>query len=120
MIMAFIKLASAAAVGLLLVSATGASAYDGYRSKGSRIDAIQHKQSQNIERGRRDGSLTRYEYRRLKVEQGHIAAMERRAKADGHLSIYERARIAKAQREARRHIANQRHDSQTTWWRRNW
>ena len=113
------KIAIALAAAGLVASTVAASAYDG-RYGGSSIDKRQAFQAQRIEQGRRSGELTRGEYAKLKFEQSRIAAMERRAKADGHLSHSERARIRAAQNAASRHIAHETHDSQRRGYRRWW
>lgn len=96
--------------------------YGGYGG-GSSIDRTQAIQQHRIEQGRRTGSLTVFEAYKLRAEQARIAALERRAKADGHLSHAERARIVAAQRHASRHIYQETHDAQRRgnwggWWRR--
>ena len=86
------------------------------------IDARRHDQLSRIERGVRDGSLTRHEARELIAEQHRIAEVERRAKADGHVDFVERARLKALQDEASRHISAERHDSETAYrpWYRRW
>ena len=121
------KLATLAA-GLLIVSATAVSANDGHRwngwgggwNSGNRVDNRQHNQADRIENGRRDGSLTTQEYWHLKQEQARIAEMERRAKADGHVSREERRRLEQAQDAASRHIYQERHDGQRRWYNGRW
>lgn len=83
------------------------------------IDRRQERQAHAIEQGRRTGELNWMEAARLRAEQNRIAAMERRAKADGHVSRYEAREIDRAQDAARRHIAQESHDSQKSW-RRRW
>lgn len=86
------------------------------------IDATQERQRAQIEQGRRDGQLTRSEYYQLMDEQDRIAAMERRAKADGFADPAERRRIREAQEAAGRHIYQESHDYETRWnrWHRRW
>ena len=127
-----IILASAAVLSLSGLAATTASA--------DSIDRVQAQQQWEIRRGVASGQITRQEYRSLEAEQRHIAEMERRAKADGHVTASfrriaemerrakadghvtasERARIAEAQRNAGRHIYQESHDSQRSWFRRWW
>jgi hypothetical protein len=117
------KFAVIAAAALL--ATTGIANARDY-SRYDEIDQRQANQQQRIEQGRRDGSLTREEYRRLMAEQERIADMERRAKGDGRVDRHEAARIRQAQDEASRHIYQERHDSETSnqrfgwrfWWRR--
>lgn len=59
----------------------------------SGIDRREVRQHVRIVDGRRCGDLTRAEARRLRAGQAHVRRVERRAKADGHLSARERARI---------------------------
>lgn len=76
------------------------------------IDRRQSKQAHRIEQGIKSGQLTRFEAAKLKVQQAYIRSLERRAKADGHLSPAERARIAAAQKKAGRAIRAEKHDGQ--------
>ena len=110
--------------------AAGANAQQGYRyghGGGATftpgIDAAQARQMQRIEQGRRSGQLTAAEYHRLVAEQHRIAQLERRAKADGVATRAERYQIRQAQRQASRHIFNEKHDRQARghfmarrWW----
>ena len=84
----------------------------------SAIDATKVQQRQRIEHGRYTGQLTRHEYRRLMAEQADIAAMERRAKADGFVSHREFRAIRSAQHAAAQHIYAEAHDWQVSPWRR--
>ena len=68
--------------------------------------------------GRSSGDLTLREYRQLQNEQARIAEMERAAKADGHVSRREYRRIHDAQMEAYRHVDQEAHDGQISYWRR--
>ena len=119
--------ASLAAVATAL-SITAASAHDrGYGGSRSAtetpyIDATQAEQRARIEEGRRNGRLTRSEYHELMDEQDRIAALERRAKADGVADPHERRRIREAQETAGRHIYQETHDGETRWnrWHRRW
>ena len=88
------------------------------------VDARRHEQLSRIERGVRDGSLTRHEARELIAEQKHIADVERNARSDGRLDATERARLKVLQDNASRHIYAERHDSEAAyrqpWYRRWW
>jgi hypothetical protein len=99
--------------GALLATTGTAAARDT-----SVIDSVQAQQRYRIERGRYTGALTRHEYRQLKAEQAHIAAMERRAKADGYVSYREYRAIRNAQHAAAQHIYAEIHDGQVSHWRR--
>jgi hypothetical protein len=101
------------ALGLVLASTTYAGAWGWSDS----IDAREANQARRIEQGRRDGSLTRSEYRWLEREQQQIRGMERRARADGYISPQERYDIRRAQDAASRHIYHERHDAERRWWR---
>ena len=82
------------------------------------IDRTLDWQHQQIEQGRRNGTLTRREYSALQAEQARIAEMERRALADGHLSRREARAIQEAQRDASNHIYTESHDREVNIWRR--
>ena len=97
----------------LAVSATGALAYGE-----NQIASVQAREAAAIERGRYSGELTRREYRDLKAEQQAIRDMEARAKADGYVSKREYRLIREAQGNAARHIYQEAHDGQTSWYRR--
>ncbi len=73
-------------------------------------------QSDRIERGRQNGSITWREGLKLRKEQRHIYHAQRRFNSDGYLSRYERLRLQSLRRSANRHIAYESHDS----WRRKW
>src|SRR5918992_4900288 len=77
--------------------AAGATAANAYHPSGSGIDRRQGNQEWRIERGLRDGSLTRQEYARLKREQQRIEALERWPRRDGVITPYERQQIRAAQ-----------------------
>jgi hypothetical protein len=106
-----ILLAAVTALTLAAPLATSASA--------DTIDDRQAYQQRRIQEGVRSGEINRWEYRRLQAEQARIADLERRAKADGYLSSYERDRLRQAQNEASRHIYQESHDSERRrrWWR---
>jgi len=103
---------AALSIAALLATTGMASAYET-----SSIDAVQAQQRHRIEQGRNTGQLTWREYRLLKAEQGRIARMERHAKADGFVSRREYRAIRDAQHEARRHIHQEAHDGQVSFWR---
>lgn len=107
-----IILASAAVLSLSTLGVTAASA--------DQVDRIQAQQAQQIRRGIATGQITRNEARDLNAEQRRIAELERRVESDGRVTAAERARLASAQRDAGRHIAQESHDSQRSWFRRWW
>jgi hypothetical protein len=90
------------------------------------IDRTQATQAREIERGIRNGSLTAGEAAQLKGEQARIAELERKAKADGHVTRQEREQIRNAQRQAEQHIWEESHDRERSHtgrgrgWSRGW
>jgi hypothetical protein len=98
---------------VLVSSATGALAFGD-----DTIDANQRIQERRIENGRYFGDITRREYRELLAEQARIADMERAAKSDGYISRREYHQIHDAQLRAYRHIDQESHDGQVSFWRR--
>jgi hypothetical protein len=110
---------SVLAAVLLVASSTLANAHDwnGYYGSGD-IDARRAHQLRRIEEGRRSGQLTWGEYRYLRREQAQIAADERRAKADGYLSSYERRRLNRELDQSSSDIHRLKHNDRTAWWRR--
>ena len=78
-----------------------------------RVDARQVKQEKRIEKGVESGQLTSREAARLEKQQGHVAKVEARAKADGTVTAAERRHLARAQNHGSAHIYHQKHDAQT-------
>ncbi len=74
------------------------------------IDARQARQREAIDRGVARGAITRHEAERLYREQARIARMERFAKADGHVTAHERARLSNALDASALHIRQATHD----------
>lgn len=74
------------------------------------INNRQRNQQQRIRRGYRNGSLSGREAVRLQIEQARIRNKERRAKADGVVSLRERARLQRDLNRSSRHIRNKRHN----------
>ena len=58
------------------------------------------------------GALNHREETRLDAQQQHIDNVENRAKADGRVSLAERARLERKQDRANRRIVRQKHDRQ--------
>jgi hypothetical protein len=52
-------------------------------------------------------------------KEAQVAADERRAKADGYLSAYERRRLNRELDEASSDIHRLRHNDRVSWWRRS-
>jgi Spy/CpxP family protein refolding chaperone len=82
------------------------------------IDRTQAAQREAIEQGRYSGQLTRREYRGLLNEQQKIEDLERRAKADGHISRREFEEIRKAQAAAGAHIKDDASNGKVSLWRK--
>lgn len=66
-----------------------------------------------IERGVRDGSLTRWEARRLQRQLEDLKDQRRAYLADGYLSGYEQRRLERSEQALSEEIYRQRHDEQT-------
>ena len=77
----------------------------------ARADVRQGAQRARIHEGRRDDDLTRREATFLYREQRHIRRAERRAKADGEVTVCEKARVERKQDRASRHIRRAKHNS---------
>lgn len=97
-----------------LLAAGGASA-----QSMSSIDAREAQQQQRIANGVRDGSLTRGETYRLEQGERRIDQYEARARADGHVSGYERQRLDGMLDRESREIHQQRTDGQRAGWNGN-
>ena len=104
---------------IALASTATASAHDWYG--GTRdIDARRTWEARRIENGLRSGQLNWREYRLLRRGQANIAADERRAKADGYVSRYERYRLNRELDQASRDIYRLKHNDRVAWWRQYW
>lgn len=111
-------------VGTLGLMATGAQAgwdrgghdhkqaYQQTRVFSQHINARQDRQMGRIKAGKRAGSLTRTEFRKLMHEQREIRAMERHFRADGMIDAHEFRRIGRALELADRNIRREKHDRQ--------
>ncbi len=77
-----------------------------------RINKREHYQQERIREGIQSGSLTRHEAARLEAEQARIRVDEARAKADGHVSDRERARLDHELDKSSKDIYRQKHDRQ--------
>ena len=105
----------ALAAGLLAASTGLAAAHDT-----TPIERELRRQSQLIEDGRRDGSLTWQEVRQLNDEQSRIAWMLTQARTDGTVTRREFTAICDAQDVAKDSIAFEVADSDTSPWRRRY
>jgi hypothetical protein len=77
-----------------------------------RLDQRQQNQAARIRQGVASGELTRAETRRLVNGQQHVRRLERRAKADGEVTLQERARLEHAADVQSGRIYRQKHDAQ--------
>ncbi len=93
-----------------LLAAGGASA-----QSMSSIDQRQDYQQDRIERGIRDGQITRSEASRLEQGERSIDRAQARARADGVVTPQERARIDRMTDREGRKIYQQSHDRQQSW-----
>jgi uncharacterized membrane protein YebE (DUF533 family) len=107
-------IAVAAVVGLGIAASAGSA--HAYGKK--KIDEERAAEAARIEQGRYAGELTRREYQGLLAEQRAIKDMENRALADGHISKREYRTIREAQQNAARHIYQETHDGQVSWYRK--
>jgi hypothetical protein len=77
-----------------------------------RVDARETKQEARINAGVASGQLNARETRHLEKQQGHVEAIETRAKADGTVTAGERRHLAKVQTRSSANIYQQKHDAQ--------
>ncbi|HEY8003602.1 MAG TPA: hypothetical protein VIE16_05205 [Phenylobacterium sp.] len=98
------------AASALTLSATAASAQPPGRWMS--INERQARLDHRIDNGVRDGSLTRFEARRLRTEFRQIARREARYRVDG-LSRWERADLDRRFDRLSAQIHGERHDYQT-------
>ena len=105
----FIPYAVLTAAGILAVSG-GANAQSMYD-----INQRQDVQQDRIDRGIRDGQITRSEAARLEQGERNIDRAQRQAMADGHVTPQERARIDRMTDREGRQIYQQSHDRQEAW-----
>jgi Spy/CpxP family protein refolding chaperone len=94
-------------VTTFLLTATAIS-FAGSRS----VNAREHREQQRINQGIRSGELTRREARRLESGLARIRIDERFARADGHFTPRERARMQHELDRESRNIYRQKHDGQ--------
>src|SRR5262249_61276208 len=86
--MSLIRTLPFAALSATLLAAGGASAQSMYS-----IDSREAYEQREIDRGIRNGSLTPGEASRLQRNLDRVERYEDRARADGHVSGYERQRL---------------------------
>ncbi len=95
---------------IFAVFVLGASAVSMAGSRG--INGREYREQQRINQGIRSGELTRREAERLEAGLARIRIDERFARADGHLSYRERARLNRELNRESRSIYRQKHDGQ--------
>jgi len=74
------------------------------------VNGRQINQQKRIKHGMKTGEITHGEFAALKHQQREIHKMKRRAKRDGHVGRYERARIHKAQNRSSRNVYRKKHN----------
>lgn len=77
-----------------------------------RIEDMQRKQAELINKGVKSGQLTRQENDQLLAEQRKIKSTERKYLADKQLSRYESNTLIKLLKAARQHIEAELHDQE--------
>ena len=82
------------------------------------IEREMSRQYDLIKQYRRNGDLTRVEYRRLMREQGYVDDLLRQARSDGHVNGREFRRICNVQEGARENIYREATDWQYSRFRR--
>ena len=95
-----------AVAGLAALTAAVADAH----AATPRVDRREARQHARIREGLRSGEITPGEAARLRAGQAHVFRMERRAKADGMVTMRERVRLNRALNHQSRHIARFRHN----------
>lgn len=76
------------------------------------VDNRQHRQQRRIKQGVKSGSLTKREAVKLEAGQAKTRRLERKAKADGTVTVKERATLQHRENKTSRRIYRQKHDSQ--------
>jgi len=79
-------------------------------AQGARRDQRQASQRSRIQQGVQSGELTRREAVQLRAQQRHIRRAERRAEADGVVTLGEKARIENKQDRASKNIFKKKHN----------
>ena len=94
---------------LLIAGTAAASAHS--------IDGTQYRQGKRIEQGRQSGKITWTEGLKLRAEQNRIANKEAALRFDGYLSKSDRRTLRAMQRDASKHIVQEKHDGWSrVWW----
>lgn len=101
---------------VILIATAAIMASAGMASAAS-IDSTQARQAKRIEAGRESGKITWTEGLKLRAEQNKIKRKEAAYRSDGYLSTSEKRKLRTMQRDAGKHIAQEKHDSkQRAWW----
>lgn len=95
---------------LLILSAIAALSLN---AEASRNGHRERRQEARIAQGVKSGELTGREARHLMKGQKKIDAFQKKAMADGELSMKEKARLEKMQDRQNRKIQRQKHDEQS-------
>lgn len=95
-------------IGMVIIIAmawtTAGTAWAGHRS-----ERRQHRQTNRIYLGVRNGTISLQEFKRLGREQFRIEEAKRRALEDGHISRYERRHLKRMQNRAGKRIFRAKH-----------
>ena len=103
----------AVAAALVLSGSVAASAHSSTKPVDKRLANL----AERIEDGRRDGSITWTEGRKLRHEQKKIVGLKNDFLADGHLSKRESRVLRHKQEAASFHIISEKHDRRRRlWW----
>lgn len=78
-----------------------------------RVNAREHRQHERIAQGVKSGELTKGEATSLRDEQKSIRTEKRAYKADGVVTKAERKDLRQDQNQASRHIAADKHNTET-------
>lgn len=105
------------AAGLLLANSGFAHnnqhRHHGHHAPKVSINQMQSKQAQLIQRGIRQGKITKREARALRKEQRRIRQLKRHFRHDGRLTRHERGQLRQMLKRARAHIRNEMRDNET-------
>ena len=101
------------AVGTMLTLAAIGAFAQAATPAAPKVDAREAKQQTRIDAGVASGQLNAKETQRLEKQQGHVATVEAKAKADGTVTQAERRHMAKVQNRTSANIHQQKHDAQT-------
>ena len=101
-------------VGLFITALVGiAPAFGQDKDPKGVVNERKENEKDRIKAGVKDGSLTKAEAAKLKVEQAKVNKDIREARKDGDVTVKERAKINKEQNKLSKDIKQQRTDKQT-------